>query len=81
MYKYTVNIDGMMCGMCEAHMNDAIRKAFDVTKVRSNHKKGLSEIVSGEEITEEAMKEVVESVGYDMKGFSKENYKKKLFGF
>lgn len=23
----TVQVDGMMCGMCEAHVNDAVRKA------------------------------------------------------
>ena len=25
MVKTTVNVDGMMCGMCEAHMNDLVR--------------------------------------------------------
>ena len=28
MKKYTVKIDGMMCGMCEAHVNDVIRKTI-----------------------------------------------------
>ena len=28
MTKTTLKIDGMMCGMCESHVNDAIRKAF-----------------------------------------------------
>ena len=32
MTKTTLKIDGMMCGMCESHMNDAIRKAFNVKK-------------------------------------------------
>ena len=27
MYKTTLKIDGMMCGMCEAHVCDAVRKA------------------------------------------------------
>ena len=27
MYKITVDVDGMACGMCEAHVNDAVRKA------------------------------------------------------
>ena len=31
----TVQVDGMMCGMCEAHVNDAVRKAFPVKKVTS----------------------------------------------
>jgi len=27
MVKVTVAVDGMMCGMCEKHMNEAIEKA------------------------------------------------------
>ena len=26
MYKITLDVDGMACGMCEAHVNDAVRK-------------------------------------------------------
>ena len=40
MLQITVKIDGMMCGMCEAHVNDAIRKAFPVKKVSASHSKG-----------------------------------------
>ena len=41
MIKTTLKIDGMMCGMCESHVNDAIRKAFPaVKKVTSSHGKG-----------------------------------------
>ena len=37
MEKITVEVSGMMCGMCEAHINDAVRKAFpDVEKVNSS---------------------------------------------
>lgn len=32
MKKITLKIDGMMCGMCESHVNDAIRKALAVKK-------------------------------------------------
>lgn len=37
MVKTTLKIDGMMCGMCESHVNDAIRNAFPVKKVTSSH--------------------------------------------
>ena len=30
MWKYTIQVDGMMCGMCESHVNDAVRKAYDL---------------------------------------------------
>ena len=39
MTKTVLKIDGMMCGMCESHVNDAIRKAFPVKKVTSSHKR------------------------------------------
>ena len=32
-YEYIVKIDGMKCSMCEAHVNDAVRKVVKVKKV------------------------------------------------
>ena len=46
MYKTTIKIDGMACSMCEAHVNEAIRKSCTVKKVTSSHKKGQSEVLS-----------------------------------
>ena len=45
MLKVTMKIDGMSCGMCEAHINDAIRKVFSVKKVTSSHRKGITELL------------------------------------
>ena len=39
MKKITVKIDGMACGMCEAHVNDCIRANFAVKKVTSSFKR------------------------------------------
>ena len=46
MYETKVKIDGMMCGMCEAHVNDAIRARFNVKKVTSSHAKGFGFIIA-----------------------------------
>ena len=46
MIKTTVKVDGMMCGMCESHVNDAVRKAFQVDKVSSSHSKGETTIIT-----------------------------------
>ena len=46
MVKITLEVEGMACGMCEAHVNDAIRKAFPVKKVTSSHTKGKTEILA-----------------------------------
>ena len=46
MYKTTAKIDGMACGMCEAHVNETVRKAFAVEKVTSSHRQGTCTILS-----------------------------------
>ena len=46
MVRMILEIDGMACGMCEAHVNDAVRRAFTVKKVTSSHAKGRTEILS-----------------------------------
>ena len=52
MYKTMVKIEGMACGMCESHINDAVRKNFQVKKVTSSHKKGEAVILSEEKLDE-----------------------------
>ncbi len=64
MKKITMKIDGMMCGMCESHINDAIRNVFKVKKVSSSHRKGETVILSENEINEEDLCAVVEKTGY-----------------
>ena len=71
MIKTTIGIDGMMCGMCESHINDVIRREFKVKKVSSSHTKGIAEIISENEIDEEKIKQVetAETFLFDL-GFS-----------
>ena len=46
MIQTTVRISGMACSMCEAHINDTIRRTFSVEKVSSSHTKGETVILS-----------------------------------
>ena len=64
MTETTLAIDGMMCGMCEAHLNDAIRRNFAVKRVKSKHRKGTCAISSEQELDMERVRAVVESLGY-----------------
>ncbi len=81
MYRITAGVDGMMCGMCETHMQDAVRKNFKIKSVSASHKERNVVIISSEEITKEAIKEVIEALGYDMLSYKCEKEeKKKLFG-
>ena len=82
MIKTTLKIDGMMCGMCESHMNDAVRNPFKVKKVTSSHSKGETVIVSENELDETALKNAIDKTGYKVLSISCEEYTKKgLFGF
>lgn len=82
MIKTTLKIDGMMCGMCEAHMNDAIRAAFRVKKVTSSHAKGETVIISEDAPDETKLRETVAATGYTLCDIASEPYEKKgLFSF
>ncbi|MGN1122586.1 MAG: heavy-metal-associated domain-containing protein [Eubacteriales bacterium] len=77
MIKITVQVDGMMCGMCESHVNDAVRRAFPVKKVTSSHRKGETVIIAETDISEEQLRTVIEATGYEVKGVTKETVQKK----
>ncbi len=77
MVKTTLKIDGMMCGMCESHVNDAIRNAFPVKKVTSSHSKGETVIISEEALSEDKIREVMQPTGYELKDITSEPYEKK----
>ena len=79
MVKTFVNVDGMMCGMCESHINDAIRQAMQVKKVTSSHSKGETEIFSEDALDEAAVRAAIEKTGYTVKGIRSESYEKKGF--
>ena len=79
MVKTVLKIDGMMCGMCEAHMNDLIRKNFKVKKVTSSAKDGETVIISDAELDIPWAKKEIKDVGYELIGYTSEPYEKKGF--
>ena len=83
MIKTTVKVDGMMCGMCESHVNDAVRKAFQVDKVSSSHSKGETTLITDAPVDEVRLKATINATGYEVKGITSEPYEKKkgLFSF
>ena len=68
MIQTTVEVGGMACSMCEAHINDAVRSAFPVDKVSSSHAKGKTVIVAssrgGVYSTSEAMQALEHQESY-----------------
>ena len=77
MRKITLKIDGMQCGMCEAHVNDAVRGAFPVKKVTSSHSKGETVILSEQPLEEAAVRAAIEPTGYGVLAFESKLYEKK----
>ena len=82
MTQTIVKVDGMMCSMCESHVNDAVRRALKVEKVQSSHTKGETTILSDQPLDEQKLREAIEATGYQVKGVSSAPYEKKgLFSF
>lgn len=79
MTKTILDIEGMACGMCESHINDAVHRAFSVKKVTSSYTKGKTEILSEELLDENALKSAIEATGYKVAGIHTEPWEKKGF--
>lgn len=81
MIEYKLKINGMMCGMCENHINDVIRKNFSVKKITSFHKKGETIIISEDELDKVKLKAIIDETGYILENIEINEYVKKgLFG-
>ena len=77
MIKLTIGIEGMACGMCEAHINEAVRNAFQVKKVTSSHTKKQAVIIAEKNIPEQTLKDEIAKTGYEVVSVSSEPYEKK----
>lgn len=79
MVETILRVDGMMCGMCESHINDVVRKTARVNKVTSSHTKGETVIVSEQPVDVEALKAAIAETGYTVTGVQTRPYEKKGF--
>ena len=82
MIKTTLKIQGMSCGMCEAHINDVIRRTFpEAKKVSSSHKRGEASFSTEKEIDGEIITKAIHDTGYEIISIESEIFRKKgLFG-
>ena len=72
MTTITVNVTGMMCGHCEAHVNKAVKEAFGVEDVVSSHEKGTTVIQAPQKLDEDKIREVIKEAGYEVTGITQE---------
>ena len=72
MIKVTVNVTGMMCGHCEAHVNKAVEAAFGVQNVVSSHEAGTTTFTAPEKVDEAKLRQVITDAGYEVTGITQE---------
>ena len=78
MIKTTLEIDGMMCSMCEAHINEVIRKAVPgAKKVSSSHTKGEVSFLTEEAADEKLLRDAIAATGYTCLSVDSALYEKK----
>ena len=82
MEKITLNIEGMVCGMCEAHICDAIRKAVpSAKKVSASRSKKEASFLTEDAVDVERLKAAIDSTGYTCLSVDSAPYeKRRLFG-
>ena len=72
MIKVTVNVTGMMCGHCEAHVNKAVEAAFGVQNVVSSHEAGTTTFTAPEKVDEAKLRQVITDAGYEVTEITQE---------
>ena len=82
MIKTVLKIKGMMCGMCEAHICDAIRKAVpSAKKVSASRSMGEASFLTEKTVDTDVLKAAIEATGYSCLSVESAPYEKKgLFG-
>lgn len=76
MIKTVVKIDGMMCEMCEKHVNEAFEKGLNIVSVSSSHSSKETTIMSEEEITEEQVKAILDATPYKYVSMTSSSFSK-----
>ena len=78
MNQVTLKIDGMMCGMCEAHICDTIRKAIpSAKKVAASRAKKEASFLTETAVDTNALKAAIDATGYTCLGIESAPYEKK----
>ena len=63
----TLKIEGMMCGHCEATVKKALEELPQVTSAEVSHESGTAKVTLNADISDDALKAVVEAKGYTVK--------------
>ena len=78
MIKNTVKIEGMMCGMCEAHIANTIRKTFpNAKKVAASHTKGEAVFLTETSVPAHELARAIKQTGYTFVSLEAKPYEKR----
>lgn len=83
MIRTTMKINGMMCGMCEAHICDTIRNAVpSAKKVTASRSKKEASFLTEEAVNNDSLKAAIDATGYTCLDIESAPCEKKgLFGW
>ncbi len=78
MIRTVMKVEGMMCGMCEAHICDVIRRTVpSAKKVKASRMHREASFLSQEEPDAEALAAAVNATGYTCSDVKFEPYEKR----
>jgi copper chaperone CopZ len=83
MLKTIAHIEGMSCGMCEAHINDTVRKTFpEASHVSASRQKKQVTFITEKPISTEVLRDAINKTGYTCLEVTSKPYeqKKGFFG-
>ena len=64
----TINITGMMCPHCEAHVKGALEEISGVKEAKVSHESGTAVVTMSEEVADDVLKAAVEKANYVVTG-------------
>ena len=74
----TMKVDGMICGMCEAHVSDAIRKAVpSAKKVTASRSRKEASFLTEDPVDILSLKAAIDATGYTCSDVVSAPYEKK----
>ena len=70
MYKTTLAVDGMMCGICEQHVREAVQNALEergiaAKKITASRKHKEVAVIAEQPVEERLLRSAIQATGYD----------------
>lgn len=66
MKETIIKVNGMMCQGCENRIQNALKTLEGVENVVANHNTGTVTVISNNNVLENAIKEKIEDIGYEV---------------